>query len=161
MDERLSRVGAADNGLVTRRTVNLGAAWSVPVVLAAVAAPAAQGSPTPTDQRTAVLGTAWGEKGEADGPNRQVWFTFSFTGVTGSNTIQLLSITAGPWFTLPTDTQSFSAASGATTATVTFMLERPDNNAASTVDITYLLNGATKTATGVVIKNKDATPKKP
>lgn len=32
---------------LTRRQVNLGAAWSVPVVLAAVAAPAAQGSQPP------------------------------------------------------------------------------------------------------------------
>src|SRR5690242_9828388 len=102
MDERPSRVGAADTGLVSRRTVNLGAAWSVPVVLAAVAAPAAQGSQTPTDQRSAAFGTATGEKGEAVGTNRQVYFTFTFTGVTGSNTIQITGIDLGnPWITVP------------------------------------------------------------
>ncbi|MDU0312814.1 hypothetical protein RKE38_03880 [Phycicoccus sp. M110.8] len=159
MDERPSRVGAADTGLVSRRTVNLGAAWSVPVVLAAVAAPADVGSQTPANDRTA-LAAVWGEKGEADGPNRQVWFTFSFSGVTGTNTIQIQDITQGPWITLPTEVQSFSATSG-TTATVTFMLERPDNNAAMTVDVTYVLNGAVKTAVGVVIKNKVVAPKKP
>ena len=43
---------------LTRREVNLGAAWSVPVVLAAVAAPAAQGSqPPPPDTNPCTNGT--------------------------------------------------------------------------------------------------------
>ena len=156
MDERPSRVGATDLGLVSRRTINLGAAWSVPVVLAAAAAPAAQGStnPQPGVEASATFGAATGEKGEAVGPNRQVFFSFVFTGVTGTNTIQLTAITEGPWTTLPTEVRSFTADAGSTRATVVFTLERPDNNAATTVDITYLLNGASGTATRVSIKNK-------
>ena len=154
MDERPSRVGAADAGLVSRRTINLGAAWSVPVVLAAVAAPAAQGSPTPTDQRTASMGTVTGEKGEAVGPNREVYFTFTFTGVTGSNTIQITAIDLGnPWQTVPTDIKSFTADSGSTTASVVFTLLRANDNSVFTPTLTYLLNGIEGTAT-VTVKNK-------
>src|SRR5690349_4299840 len=104
MDERPSRVGAADNGLVTRRTVSLGAAWSVPVVLAAVAAPAAQGSQTPVDQRSALFGGITAKKGTTVNGNRQVTFTLSFAGVKGSNSVAITSISAGgPWTTtMPT-----------------------------------------------------------
>lgn len=154
MDERPSRVGAADNGLVSRRTVNLGAAWSVPVVLAAVAAPAAQGSQPPVDQRSASFGTVTGEKGESVGANRQVYFTFTFTGVTGTNTIQITAIDLGnPWTTVPTDIKSFTADPGSTTASVVFTLLRPDDNSAFTPTLTYLLNGIQGTVT-VTVKNK-------
>ena len=153
MDERPSRVGAADTGLVSRRTVNLGAAWSVPVVLAAVAAPAAQGSQTPVD-RSASFGTVTGEKGEAVGPNREVYFTFTFTGVTGTNTIQITQIDLGnPWVTVPTDTKSFTADPGSTTASVVFTLQRADDNSVFTPTLTYLLNGV-QNSVKVTVKNK-------
>ena len=150
MDERPSRVGAADTGLVSRRTVNLGAAWSVPVVLAAVAAPAAQGSQPPVDQRSASFGTITAQKGIKVGGNRQVIFTLLFTNVVGSNTVQITDIdTGGPWQTLPTPDVTVTP----TSTSATFTLLRPDNNAALLgVKVTYLLNGQSFTTT-VDIKN--------
>ena len=150
MDERPSRVGAADTGLVSRRTVNLGAAWSVPVVLAAVAAPAAQGSQTPTDQRSASFGTITAKKGIAVDGNRQVIFTLIFTNVVGTNTVQIVNIdTGGPWNPMPSNTVTITP----TSTSATFTLLRPDNNAALLgVKVTYLLNNQTFTTT-VDIKN--------
>ena len=141
MDERPSRVGAREIGLVSRRTVNLGAAWSVPVVLAAVAAPAAQGSTTeqpPGDGPTATFGTATADKGEAVGTNRQVTFTLLFTNVVGDNTVQITDISkGGPWTSLPTEVVTITAAD----PNARFTLLRPDNNASLLgTKVSFLLN---------------------
>ena len=144
MDERPSRVGAREIGLVSRRTVNLGAAWSVPVVLAAVAAPADTGSPNPGGQgpdqpRDAVLGTATATKGTSVDNNRVVTFILTFTGVVGTNDIRIVDIDkGGPWTTVPSPAATVTASS----PSATFTLTRPDNNAnISKVKVTYSVNG--------------------
>ncbi|WP_460931927.1 hypothetical protein [Phycicoccus ginsengisoli] len=142
MDERPSRVGAREIGLVSRRTVNLGAAWSVPVVLAAVAAPADTGSPNPVgpgEPPSAVLGTKTATKGTSVDNNRAVTFTLTFTGVVGTNAVAIVGIDkGGPWKTVPSPAVDVTAKS----PSATFILTRPDNNAnVSSVTVTYSVNG--------------------
>jgi len=138
--------GAAD-ALLSRRTINLGAAWSVPVVLAAVAAPAAAGSSTPS----ASFGTISAEKGEAVGSNRQVVFTLVFTDVVGDNKIAITGLSiGGPWQSLPTPEVTVTSDN---TAAI-FTLLRPDNNASlQNVTVTYTINGVAGTTT-VTVKNQ-------
>ena len=141
--------GGADR-LVSRRTINLGAAWSVPVVLAAVAAPAAAGSeavdPTPP---SASLGTLDAEKGEA-GSNRRVVFTLVFTDVVGENKVRITSISSGgPWDPMPTPEQTVTPEQ----TSAVFSLSRPDNNAAlNNLVVTYTINGVAGTAR-ITVKN--------
>jgi hypothetical protein len=137
--------GAAD-GLVSRRTINLGAAWSVPVVLAAVAAPAVAAS---TNHATFAILSA--EKGEAVGPNREVTFTLNFVDIVGANAVTLTKISAGgPWVTLPTPEVIVDAGHPA----AIFTLTRPDTNNSAMLDITvtYTVNGVEATTT-VTVKN--------
>ena len=135
--------------LVNRRTVALGAAWSVPVIVMATAAPAAAAS---VDNRRAVLATATGEKGEAVGANRQVTFILSFASIVGSNSVVITSIDGGgPWQVLPTATATVDA----THTSVPFSVTRPDtNNASLKVVVHYTLNGVPHTVS-VTVKNKD------
>lgn len=144
MDERPSRVGAADNGLVSRRTVNLGAAWSVPVVLAAVAAPAAQGSSPPPDQRSALFGGITAQKGTTVNGNREVTFTLSFAGVQGSNSVVITGISAGgPWTTsMPTPPATVDP----THTAAVFIIERTQNSSMQ-VTVSYSVNGVPATVT--------------
>jgi hypothetical protein len=133
--------------LVSRRTVALGAAWSVPVIIMATAAPAAAGSGV----NNAVLATSTGEKGEAVGANREVTFVLSFGAIQGTNSVAITSIDGGgPWTGLPTATATVDAAH----PSVPFSLTRPDtNNSTLTVVVTYTVNGVAHTVS-VTIKNK-------
>jgi hypothetical protein len=133
--------------LVNRRTVALGAAWSVPVIVLATAAPAAAAS---GDDRSAVLATITGEKGEAVGTNRQVSFILSFGSIVGSNSVKIVSIDGGgPWAVLPTAAVTVDSAHPA----APFMLTRPDNNASLDVVLHYTVNGVESTVP-VTVKNK-------
>lgn len=134
--------------LVNRRTVALGAAWSVPVIIMATAAPAAAGSGVINN---AVLATATGEKGEAVGANREVTIVLSFGAIVGTNSVAITSIDGGgPWTGLPTANATVDAAH----PSVPFLLTRPDtNNSTLTVVVTYTVNGVTNTVS-VTIKNK-------
>ncbi len=135
--------------LVNRRTVALGAAWSVPVIVMATPAPAAAGS---VDNRRAVLATATGDRGEAVGANRQVTFVLSFASIVGSNSVAITSIDGGgPWQVLPTQTATVDA----THTSVPFSLTRPDtNNSSLKVVVHYTVNGSADTVS-VTVKNKD------
>ena len=134
--------------LVNRRTVALGAAWSVPVIVLATAAPAAAGS---TESRGAVLATITGEKGEAVGSNRKVTFILSFGSIVGSNSVAITSIDGGgPWAVLPTAAATIDA----THTSAPFSLTRPDtNNSTLTVVVHYTVNGVPHTVS-VTVKNK-------
>ncbi|TPG19107.1 hypothetical protein [Pedococcus bigeumensis] len=134
--------------LVSRRTVALGAAWSVPVIVMATAAPAAAAS---AGNHSAVLATATGEKGEAVGSNRQVSFILSFGSIVGSNLVKITSIEGGgPWTVLPTAAVTVDAAHPA----APFSLTRPDtDNSTLTVVVHYTVNGVAHTVS-VTVKNK-------
>ena len=134
--------------LVSRRTVALGAAWSVPVIVMATAAPAAAAS---VANRSAALATATGDKGVAVGGNREVTFILSFGAIVGSNTVSITSIDGGgPWTGLPTATATVDAAH----PSAPFSVTRPDtNNSTLTVLVHYSLNGVAHTVS-VTVKNK-------
>lgn len=132
--------------VVSRRTINLGAAWSVPVIVGALAAPAAAGSPV-LDPASASLATASARKGISVDGNRQVSFTLVFANVTGSNTVVITAVTDGPWSTLPTAGVTVTSAS----PSASFLLSRPDNNSVMHVDVTYTVNGITRIANNVRI----------
>ncbi|WP_270886333.1 hypothetical protein [Pedococcus sp. 5OH_020] len=127
--------------LVSRRTVNLGAAWSVPVIVGAFAAPAAAGSTVVP--ATPILGSVTAQKGQAVDGNRQVTFYFSFADVKGSYSVVLTALTGGPWATLPTVAVMVTPSA----PTASFLLTRPDNNATTHETVTYTVNGITQTAT--------------
>lgn len=133
---------------VSRRTVALGAAWSVPVIMVATAAPAVAAS----GDVNAVLATATAEKGEAVGPNREVTFVLSFVAIVGVNSVAITSIDGGgPWTGLPTATATVDAA----TPSVAFLLSRVEtNNSTLTVLVHYTVNGVEHTVS-VIVKNKD------
>ena len=133
--------------LVSRRTVALGAAWSVPVIIMATAAPAAAGSVV----NNAVLATATGEKGEAVGPNREVTFVLSFGAIQGTNSVAITAIDGGgPWAALPTATVTVDAAHPA----APFSLSRVEtNNSTLAVVVHYTVNGVAHTVS-VTVKNK-------
>ncbi|MDF2144147.1 hypothetical protein [Knoellia sp. p5-6-4] len=88
-DETQLNKAIADAVELDRRTVNRAMAWSVPVVMAAVAAPAAAGSGYAQIGQPTVTATKTG------GPTGKVEFvlTFSNTG-TGQGTVQVLTVTS-------------------------------------------------------------------
>ena len=135
--------------LVSRRALNIGAAWSVPVILTAVAAPTASASPLGGGNQSATLGTAVADKGEAVSGNRQVTFSLTFTNVVGSNSVQITAVSGYVWAELPTQVVWVTADH----PVASFMLTRPDTeNSATTLVVTYTLNGAVQTAS-VIVKN--------
>ena len=128
--------------LVSRRAVNIGAAWSVPVILTAVAAPTASASPNPVDPGTpqATLGTATAHKGQAVSGNRQVSFALAFVNISGTNTVQITNVTGYTWTPLPTSEVTVDAAH----PTASFLLTRPGtDNSNLTVTVSYTVNGGT------------------
>jgi hypothetical protein len=135
--------------LVSRRTVALGAAWSVPVIVLATAAPAAAASGG--GNRSALLATATGEKGEAVALNRQVSFILSFGSIVGSNLVKITSIDGGgPWVGVPTAAVPIDAAH----TSAPFSVTRPDtDNSTLTVVVHYTVNGVAHTVS-VTVKNK-------
>jgi len=81
-----SIAGAVD---VDRRTVNRAMAWSVPVVMAAVAAPAATGS------RFAQIGTPTVAAVKTGGPKGKVEFTLTFSNTgTLQGSVEVLTVSA-------------------------------------------------------------------
>jgi hypothetical protein len=142
----------AGRRLVSRRAVNIGAAWSVPVILTAVAAPTASASPnTADDGNHATLGTATGEKGEDSNGNRRVTFYLSFVDIQGTNTVLLTFVSGGfNWQTLPAGPVYVTVEN----PTASFVVTRPGtDNSATTLDVKYKVNGVEHTEYGVVIKN--------
>jgi hypothetical protein len=148
MDQQ-GKVKDSAKPLVNRRTVALGAAWSVPVIVMATAAPAAAASGV--GNRSALLATATGEKGEAVGLNRQVSFILSFGSIVGSNSVAITSIDGGgPWAGVPTAAVTIDAAH----TSAPFSVTRPDtDNSTLTVLVHYTVNGVAHTVS-VSVKNK-------
>jgi hypothetical protein len=112
-----------------RRTVNRAMAWSVPVVMAAVAAPAATGS------SHAEIASASGSQPTKGGP---VTFTFTFKNISGTNAIGFSSISGSGWGALPTG-QTWTVTPTATT--VTFQIARTNSGNVGTVTVTLTVNG--------------------
>ena len=145
-------VTSAEKPLIKRRTIAMGVAWSVPVIVGAAAAPAvAASSPGQQTQAGAQLGSTSAEKGEATGSNRQVTFILTFADVVGSSSVVITSIDGGgPWSTLPTPEVTVDP----THASATFLLSRPDtDNSTLTVTVHYTVNGVAGSTTAT-IKNK-------
>lgn len=145
---------SAGRKLVSRRAVNIGAAWSVPVILTAVAAPTASASPgsveDPPGTGTAVFSGVVADKGEDANGNRTVTIVLSFTNVTGTNQVRITAVSGGyPWTPMPTPYQTVTK-----DGTVSFFITRPGtDNSALRLDITYELNGVPKTIPQVEVKN--------
>lgn len=140
--------------LVSRRAVNIGAAWSVPVILTAVAAPTAAASPGGVDDPTgtAVLSALVADKGEDAAGNRTVTLYLSFANVTGTNSVRITAVGGGySWSPMPTPAVTVTS-----DGTVPFVITRPGtDNSALTLDITYEVNGVEATRTNVDVKNVD------
>ena len=139
--------------LVSRRAVNIGAAWSVPVILTAVAAPTASASPGGIDdQNAAVLSSLMADKGEDAAGNRTVTLYLSFTNVTGTNQVRITAVSGGyQWSPMPTATVTVTSAT-----TVPFVITRPGtDNSSLKLDITYEVNGVATTMKNVDVKNVD------
>lgn len=144
----------AGRRLVSRRALNIGAAWSVPVILTAVAAPTASASPAGTNDPpgTAVLSALVADKGEDATGNRKVTLYLSFTNVTGTNEVGITSVGGGyKWTPMPTPTVTVTS-----NTTVAFVITRPyTDNSAVVLDVTYEVNGVATTVKDVNVKNVD------
>lgn len=144
MDERLDETIAAAGGL-SRRTVNKGLAWSVPVIVGAFAAPAESASTVDTTPQ-ATLSLVTAQKGQKDSQNRQVWLTLSFTGVVGDNQVVVTGITGGSW-----DVTGATATVNPDKASVTIMVTRLDSNASQSFTLSCTVNGSAYTAPFTII----------
>ncbi|MDR6861930.1 hypothetical protein [Phycicoccus sp. 3266] len=111
---------------LTRRQVNLGAAWSVPVVLAAVAAPAAQGSQIPLDPCTPNLLFKPLANGELKGNDGNGFQLVTGDGITVTNlNAGAVSVPVVFWTSAHQDALLVGAAD--------VLLEAKDGNSSSTV----------------------------
>jgi hypothetical protein len=136
--------------LVSRRAVNIGAAWSVPVILTAVAAPTASASPAGSGDPSATLGTGVADKGEAVSGNRQVTFSLTFTNVVGSNSVRIMAVSGYAWTVVPTPPALVTA----DRPVASFILWRPDSdNSATVLVVTYTVNGGAAQTANVTVKN--------
>jgi hypothetical protein len=144
----------AGRRLVSRRAVNIGAAWSVPVILTAVAAPTASASPGDIGDPpgTAVLGSLVADKGEDSAGNRRVTLYLSFTNVVGTNQVRVTAVSGGyQWSPMPTPMVTVTSAT-----TVPVVITRPGtDNSSLKLDITYEVNGVETTLKNVDVKNVD------
>lgn len=147
MDTQESTVEAGRAPLVSRRTVAIGAAWSVPVIIAATAAPAAAASTVPLLSGTGTL---------VHGTGRNYTLTLFFNLPAGSSeVITITSVVAGSGKTLSTF-GSVPQSQTVTTAApdAVYALTRSGDNLATTAVVTYTVNGGlpqqlTLTITGV------------
>jgi hypothetical protein len=88
-DESQLSDAISDAVQLDRRTVNRAMAWSVPVVMAAVAAPAATGSSYSKIAQPTITAVKTG------GQNGKIQFTLTFTNTgTGKGTVQVLTVSA-------------------------------------------------------------------
>jgi hypothetical protein len=125
--------------LVSRRSVALGAAWSVPVVMVATAAPAAAASAGADGRAT---GTGSMVKGTAQ--NYTLTLPFILTGAAGSEvTVTITSVTTEtqsgtvPFTVVP---QTVTLTVGGQTSAI-YALLRGGNNSGPTVTVQYSVNG--------------------
>jgi hypothetical protein len=133
--------------LVSRRTVAIGAAWSVPVIMAATAAPAAAASIVPAQSATATL---------VHGTGKNYTLTLFFNLPAGSSeVITITSVVAGSGKTLSTfgDVPQSKTVTAAAPDAI-YALTRSGDNSATTAVVTYTVDGGlpqqiTVTITGV------------
>jgi hypothetical protein len=129
---------------ISRRAVGLGAVWSVPVILTAVAAPAAAASVAPQPK---VSGTVTAEKVAADKfGTKHVNFALTLTNTgTGAGTVQVLSVVSdasqGTQQGLP---MTVIVPVGGSTV-VNFSYGYTGNAATATYTVTYVVSGVTST----------------
>ncbi|QGN56583.1 hypothetical protein [Nostocoides sp. HKS02] len=135
--------------LVSRRTVAIGAAWSVPVILAVTATPAAAASLV-----AAVEDAGQGSLKHTKNQTYLLTLFFTVTGPVGATvpiTVTNVSTTTVPGpveFTVVPQTVNVPV--GVNSATYAF--ERQGNNSALTATVTYIVNGgAAQTATVPVV----------
>lgn len=147
MDTQDTTVEAGRGPLVSRRTVAIGAAWSVPVIIAATAAPAAAASVVPAQSATGTL---------VHGTGKNYTLTLFFNLPAGSQeVVTITSVVAGSGKTLSTFgpvSQSQTVTSEAPDAV--YALTRTGDNLATTAVVTYTVDGGqpqqlTLTITGV------------
>ena len=145
--ETQGQTEAGRTPLVSRRTVAIGAAWSVPVIIAATAAPAAAASIVPAQSATATL---------VHGTGKNYTLTLFFNLPAGSSeVITITSVVAGSGTTLST----FGSVPQSQTVTTAapdaiYALKRSGDNSATTAVVTYTVDGGlpqqiTVTITGV------------
>lgn len=145
--ETQGQAEAARTPLVSRRTLAIGAAWSVPVIIAATAAPAAAASIVPTLSATGTL---------VHGTGKNYTLTLFFNLPAGSSeVITITSVVAGSGKTLSTfgDTPQSKTVTTAAPDAI-YALTRSGDNLATTAVVTYTVNGGlpqqiTVTITGV------------
>lgn len=154
-DDNVDAGGSAPRE-VSRRTIAKGAAWSVPVVIMATAAPAAASSHD-HDAATFVSGTA--SKGGAR-DNREVTFTLYFNTV-GTNTILINTITGYTWTPVPL-LLAIPEGEGVS-VTFTALRDADGNNANTDVVINYTLSpqGITETQTVSIVMEEPPGTVKP
>jgi hypothetical protein len=136
--------------LVTRRTVALGAAWSVPVIMVAAAAPAAAASVHPAG----AVSTGVSSMVKGSGQNYTLTMAFALTGKTGDKaTITITSVTTSTQsgtVTFSTVPQTKTLTIGGQTSAI-FALVRNGNNSGPTVTVTYTVNGGSPMTATVAV----------
>jgi hypothetical protein len=134
MDTQDTTVEARRGPLVNRRTVAIGAVWSVPVIIAATAAPAAAASVVPALSPTRTL-----TKTKGSSYKLELQFPATLSGV-----ITIVSVVAtegNPPSTFDLAPPSQTQTVGATSSTAVFTLSRNGNNKSITALVTYQVNG--------------------
>lgn len=132
--ETQGQTEAGRTPLVSRRTVAIGAAWSVPVIIAATAAPAAAASIVPTLSATGTL---------VHGTGKNYTLTLFFNLPPGSSeVITITSVVAGSGNPASTFVPAQSSQTVTTAAPdAIFALTRKGDNSATTAVVTYTVNG--------------------
>lgn len=141
MDKQDSTVEPGRGPLVSRRTIAIGAAWTVPVIITAVAAPTASASPIPN---LAALWSAVHTKGST--------YTLTVTFPSGTSTeVQVLSV-------IPEDPKKnastfTSSPKGPLLAapSADFSVVRKGDNSSLSVVVTYTLDGGAPQTASVII----------
>ena len=147
MDTQDTTVEAGRGPLLSRRTVAIGAAWSVPVIIAATAAPAAAASVVPAEVGTGTLV-------HTTGSNYTLTLFFNLP-AGSSEVVTITSVVAGTGQTLSTFgtvPQSQTVTTNAPDAI--YSLTRNGQNSSTTAVVTYTVDGGlpqqlTLTITGV------------
>jgi hypothetical protein len=130
--------------LVSRRAVNIGAAWSVPVILTAVAAPTASASPNPERADLVVTGSS-ADKQPADKFDvKYIVFTLTVTNSgTTAGVVQLLTLTSTGIIGTAEGVPNTVTIAPGTSQDLTVKWRYTGNAATETYTITYTLDGVT------------------
>jgi hypothetical protein len=142
-------LAGASGRTISRRAVGLGAAWSVPVILVAVAAPAAAASQDLSTALTGALVALRDPSGKFG--NKHIEFTLTLTNASaGATTVEVLSVSSdgGPGITHGLPTTVVVPAGGS--QVVTFSFDISGNAGKATYTASYRVSGVVKTATATI-----------